>query len=70
MPVPDFQSFMLPMLRLASDGCEHSLAESREWFAEHLGLTSEDVAQLLPSDRQRERMSSGVPPYLSLNQGL
>lgn len=28
MPIVDFQSFMLPVLELASDGKEHSLSES------------------------------------------
>jgi restriction system protein len=50
--VPDFQSLMLPMLRLASDGEEHSLAESRRLLADNLGLTEDDVAALLPSGRQ------------------
>jgi len=43
---------MLPMLRLASDGKEHSLAESRNWLAEHFSLPATDVSQLLPSGRQ------------------
>jgi restriction system protein len=30
MAVPDFQSLMLPLLRIAGDGREHSLAEARE----------------------------------------
>jgi len=33
MAVPDFQSLMLPLLRLAGDGKEHSLAEAREALA-------------------------------------
>ena len=52
MTVPDFQSLMLPMLRLASDGTEHSLAESRSWLADQFSLSAEDAAQLLPSGRQ------------------
>lgn len=52
MGVPDFQSLMLPMLRLASDGVEHSLAESRAWLADQFALAPEDRAQLLPSGRQ------------------
>ena len=30
MPIPDFQSFMLPVLFLAKDGGEHSLQEARD----------------------------------------
>lgn len=50
--MPDFQSLMLPMLRLASDGKERSLAEAREQLASEFKLPEEDVAQLLPSGRQ------------------
>jgi restriction system protein len=40
------------MLRLASDGNEHALAEAREKLASEFRLTSEDISQLLPSGRQ------------------
>ena len=33
MTIPDFQSIMLPLLELASDGKERSLADSREAIA-------------------------------------
>ncbi|MBM4006463.1 MAG: restriction endonuclease [Planctomycetes bacterium] len=52
MPVPDFQSFLLPVLQAASDGEVHSLAETRERIATQFGLTPEDRAELLPSGRQ------------------
>jgi restriction system protein len=51
--IPDFQSCMLPMLQLSSDGKERSLAEAREELAAQLNLTPEDRAELLPSGRQR-----------------
>jgi restriction system protein len=53
MPIPDFQSFMLPMLRLASDGREHSLEEARTALAAHFNLTAEERNELLPSGTQR-----------------
>lgn len=53
MPVPDFQTIMLPMLRLASDGTVHSLAEARESLAAEFALTPEERGELLPSGRQR-----------------
>jgi restriction system protein len=34
MAVPDFQSCMLPLLKLASDGNEHTLAEAVDKLAE------------------------------------
>jgi restriction system protein len=52
MSIPDFQSLMLPLLRLAADGQEHSLAEAREQLAKDYGLTASEVDQLLPSGRQ------------------
>jgi restriction system protein len=53
MPVPDFQSFMLPLLRLTADGEEHSLAEAVERLAQEFQLTEEDRAQLLRSGQTR-----------------
>jgi restriction system protein len=50
--IPDFQSCMLPLLRLASDGKERSLAEAREALAAQMNLSPEDRAELLPSGRQ------------------
>ena len=53
MPIPEFQSFMLPVLALASDGREHSLEEAREVLARQFELTAEERNELLPSGRQR-----------------
>ena len=52
MPVPDFQSCMLPTLELASDGREHTLEEARESLARHFGLSDSERSELLPSGRQ------------------
>jgi restriction system protein len=51
--IPDFQSCMLPLLRLASDGTEHALAAAREALAAQFDLSPEDRSELLPSGRQR-----------------
>jgi restriction system protein len=53
MAVPDFQTLMLPLLKFAADGQQHSLAEARERLATEFSLTIEDRATLLPSGRQR-----------------
>lgn len=53
MAIPDFQSCMLPVLRLAGDGKEHSLAEAREVVAAQFHLSSEECTESLPSGRQR-----------------
>lgn len=52
MAVPDFQSLMMPLLRLASDGLEHSLAEARESLAAQFELSAIDREEPLPSGRQ------------------
>lgn len=52
MPIPDFQSTMLPLLELAADGVEHRSADADAALADWFGLTHEERAQLLPSGRQ------------------
>ena len=43
---------MLPLLRFASDGNEHTLREAVEELAEQLKLTEEERKELLPSGSQ------------------
>lgn len=52
MAVPDFQSLMLPLLQMAADGKEHSLAEARDVLATEFRLSDADQEELLPSGRQ------------------
>lgn len=52
MAVPDFQSLMLPLLKIAVDGREHSLAHARDALARHFDLTDSDREERLPSGRQ------------------
>jgi len=52
MGVPDFQSFFRPLLELASDGDEHSLAEARSVIADQMELSEEELAEMLPSGTQ------------------
>jgi restriction system protein len=49
MAVPDFQSLMLPMLRLAGDGQQYGLSEAVEWLAQEFQLTDDDRSQRLES---------------------
>ncbi|MGH7815391.1 MAG: restriction endonuclease [Candidatus Binataceae bacterium] len=51
MAVPTYDSFMLPLLRLAADGKEHSLKACGIELAKQFNLTPEDLALLLPSGR-------------------
>ena len=52
MAVPDFQALMLPLLKVAADGKEHSLGEARDTLAAQFKLTGDDLAELLPSGKQ------------------
>ena len=52
MAVPDFQSFMLPLLRFAADGQEHSLVQARQRLASDLELSVSDLEEILPSGSQ------------------
>lgn len=52
MPIPDFQSMMLPLLQFSADGSEHSLANARTPLAAQFGLTDEERSELLPSGQQ------------------
>ena len=52
MAIPDFQSFMLPLLKFASDGKEHSQSEASEALSHHFSITESDRREMLPSGRQ------------------
>ena len=51
MPVPDFQSLMLPVLKATADGGINA-SDLRDRVATMIGLTETDLAELLPSGRQ------------------
>ena len=50
--IPEYQSFMLPLMRLASNGEEHSMREAYEVLADEFALTDAELKELLPSGRQ------------------
>jgi restriction system protein len=52
MPIPDFQTIMLPLLRLTGDQEEHSLRQTIETLADKFELTALERRELLPSGRQ------------------
>lgn len=53
MAVPDYQSVMLPLLQFAAKkGGEISTSEAIEALAEELGLTEDDLKEMLPSGIQ------------------
>lgn len=53
MPIPDFQSLMLPLLSLANDDQSHTLGDARKHLSSHFSLSPEEVEELLPSGKQR-----------------
>ncbi|WP_026262555.1 restriction endonuclease [Spirosoma panaciterrae] len=49
MPIPDYQSIMLPLLKLVADGGEYKLTNLVDTLGNQFGLTDEERAELLPS---------------------
>jgi restriction system protein len=49
MAIPDYQSCMLPLLRLLSDGETHVFRDCVESLGDHFQLTEEERKELLPS---------------------
>lgn len=49
MPIPDYQTVMLPLMRLAADGAEHQFREAVDRLASEFSLTDDERAELLPS---------------------
>ena len=59
MPIPDYQTIMLPLLQLAADGEEIKFGDAVAGVAAHFDLSSDEMAELLPSGTQsvfRNRM--------------
>jgi len=52
MPVPDFQTIMLPLLHCFSDGQEHSIQDLMSALAEKFSLSEDELNALLPSGKQ------------------
>lgn len=49
MPIPDYETLMLPLLQYANDQREHRIREIVKSLAAKFGLTEEEQKQLLPS---------------------
>ena len=49
MPIPDYQTAMLPLLRLTGDDQEHKFRDVVERLATEFQLTEEERSELLPS---------------------
>ena len=53
MAVPDFQTLMFPLLKLAGDAQQHTSAEAVESLANRFQLSSDDREQLLQNGQTR-----------------
>ncbi len=52
MPIPNYQSCMLPLLRFAGGGAEHALKEAVAALTEEFRLTEVEKSEYLPSGQQ------------------
>jgi restriction system protein len=52
MAIPDFQTLMLPLLRLLGDGAEHKASDATDELSDEFGLTSEERQEPLASGTQ------------------
>ncbi len=52
MPIPDYQTLMLPLLRFASDQAEHTVREAVDVLTNELHLSNDERQELLPSGQQ------------------
>lgn len=52
MPIPDFQTLMLPLLRYSANGENHTKHEAVPALANEFGLSETDLAEELPKVRQ------------------
>ena len=52
MSVPDFQSFMLPVMQEYADGKEHASPDARAGVIAKMALTKDDLAERLPNSPQ------------------
>lgn len=53
MAIPGFQEFMLPLLRIASDGNEHSMEDARGTLAHEMNISNEDREEVLAGGQTR-----------------
>src|SRR5438094_2741900 len=53
MPIPDYQTVMLPLLKLAADGKEHHIRDAINALGNQFGLSEQERKELLPSGVDR-----------------
>jgi len=50
--IPNYQTLMLPLLKIAGDGKEHTKTEALNDLAKHFGVTEDERREILPSGNQ------------------
>lgn len=53
MSIPDYQSLMLPVLKMSAQGGERRVTEISDGIADEFGLSLDERNEMLPSGRQR-----------------
>jgi restriction system protein len=51
VPIPDYQSVMLPFLAALSDRQEHNIRDLRKQLASQFKLTDQELEERIPSNR-------------------
>lgn len=71
MPVPDYQTLLLPLLKLAGNGQADTLIKAEQILADQFSLSAEDRAARLPSGQQTVlRNRAGWASFYLKNAGL
>ena len=52
MAIPDYQTLMLPLLKIADDEKEHSLKDALDVLSKEFDLSADELSELLPSGTQ------------------
>lgn len=52
MPIPDYQTLMLPLLTVLRDGREHGVRDARDLIARQFALSDEELRQTVPSGKK------------------
>jgi restriction endonuclease Mrr len=60
---------MLPIMKIAQDGAEHTARELREKIAKSLALSDRELKELLPSGQQHGHLAVAAPTA-STTRGL
>ena len=52
MAIPDYQSIMMPLLKVAADGQDHTYSKICDYLAQYYNLTDEELKESLPNSRR------------------